>query len=259
MHRFDCKSMLRVSSLNGDDGQRKISISLRHLDSHVPYYDVGMPPEAAAIIRDGVEWSTPVQLVGKRDELQLPSARALLKELEDDVDVLDIHPADGVQQLAFVMKKIIQPLRGKVVEIGTDATYGTNSKHLELYTVLGEHDNAGFPLSYCLLSTAESIDIGKRKAALEAWARKLRDTYGVIPVFVHVDKDMAEIGMIRSVWNAKIQLCLWHLKRAVRTRLDKRKLSTTPKVVQIPPNTRAEFWSRQHSLETKSLFPVLML
>ncbi|KAF7349473.1 SWIM-type domain-containing protein [Mycena sanguinolenta] len=254
MHRFDCKSMLRVSSLNGDDGQRKISISLRHLDSHVPYYDVGMPPEAAAIIRDGVEWSTPVQLVGrvqalfphvsatqvhsawatmseilwKRDELQLPSARALLKELEDDVDVLDIHPADGVQQLAFVMKKIIQPLRGKVVEIGTDATYGTNSKHLELYTVLGEHDNAGFPLSYCLLSTAESIDIGKRKAALEAWARKLRDTYGVIPVFVHVDKDMAEIGMIRSVWNAKIQLCLWHLKRAVRTRLDKRKLSTTP-------------------------------
>ncbi|KAF7333854.1 SWIM-type domain-containing protein [Mycena venus] len=245
MHRFDCKSRLRVSSLNGDEGHRKISISLRHLDSHVPYYDVSMPAEATAIIREGIEWSTPVQMVGRIQELfsnitatQVHSAwtemsqilwkRDDMKEFGDDVDVLDIQPAEGVEQVAWVMKKIMEPLRGKVVEIGLDATYGTNSKHLELYTVLGEYDNAGFPLSYCLLSTADSIDIGKRKAALEAWAQILRDKYGVIPVFVHVDKDMAEIGMIRSVWDAKIQLCLWHLKRAVCTRLDKRKLSTTP-------------------------------
>jgi hypothetical protein len=39
---------------------------------------------------------------------------------------------------------------------------------------------------------------------------------------------MAEIGMAKSVWNAKIQLCWWHLKWAVRARLDKAKLSTTP-------------------------------
>jgi hypothetical protein len=271
MHRFDCKHRLRVSSLNGDPGQRKISISLGHFASHVHYYDVAVPAEAAAIIRDGIEWSTPVQMVGKvqglfpnvtatqihsawsemsqilwkRSDMQLPSAKILLDELGDNVDVLDPQPAEGVQQLAWAMKKVMEPLRGKVVEIGIDATCtylflllespltridldGTNSKHLELYTVLAEHDNARFPLSYCLLSTADSIDIGKRKAALEAWAQVLRDKYGVIPVFVHVDKDMAEIGMIRSVWNAKIQLCLWHLKRAVRARLEKRKLSTTP-------------------------------
>jgi hypothetical protein len=56
----------------------------------------------------------------------------------------------------------------------------------------------------------------------------LCNKYGVIPIFFHVDKDMAEIGMIRSVWNAKIQVCLWHLKCAVRARLEKRKVSTTP-------------------------------
>ena len=29
----------------------------------------------------------------------------------------------------------------------------TNSKNLELYSIMAEHDNAGFPVSYCLLST----------------------------------------------------------------------------------------------------------
>lgn len=109
-----------------------------------------MPPEAAAIIRDGLEWSTPVEMVGriqrlfphvtasqvhsawsqmseilwKRDKMQLPSAEILLKELGDDVDVLDVHPAEGVEQIAWVMKKIMEPLRGKIVEIGIDATCG---------------------------------------------------------------------------------------------------------------------------------------
>ncbi|KAF8811328.1 hypothetical protein BYT27DRAFT_7090256, partial [Phlegmacium glaucopus] len=48
----------------------------------------------------------------------------------------------------------------------------TNDKHLELCAVLGEYDNAGFPLSYCLLSTASSVEPRK-----------------------HSDRDMAEIGM----------------------------------------------------------------
>jgi hypothetical protein len=149
MHRFDCKSGLQVSSLAGDVvGERKISISLQHHDTHVHYYDVGMPLEAASIIREGLEWSTPVEMVGhvqavfpkvtaqqihsawsrmseilwKRDTMQLPSAETLLKEFGDDVDVLDVHPAEGVEQLAWVMKKIMEPLHGKVVEIGMDAT-----------------------------------------------------------------------------------------------------------------------------------------
>ncbi|KAJ8579577.1 hypothetical protein M405DRAFT_870151 [Rhizopogon salebrosus TDB-379] len=40
---------------------------------------------------------------------------------------------------------------------------------------------------------------------------------------------MAEISMSKSVWPAaKIQLCWWHLHKAVRERLAKSKLSTTP-------------------------------
>lgn len=93
---------------------------------------------------------------------------------------------------------------------------------------MGEYDNAGFPLSYLLLSTASSIEQGKRRAALTGWAKCLRDTYGVTAKFTHVDKDMAEIGMLKDVWDAKISLCWWHLRRAVRTRLKSSKLNTTP-------------------------------
>jgi hypothetical protein len=66
----------------------------------------------------------------------------------------------------------------------------------------------------------------------------VRDTYGIIVKFTHVDKDMAEIGMLREVWNAKISLCWWHLHRAVRTRLASKKLSTTP---YDPGRAHAEF------------------
>jgi hypothetical protein len=82
------------------------------------------------------------------------------------------------------------------------------------------------------------MGIHKRRTALRAWAEQLRDKYGVRPHFVHVDKDMAEIGMIRDVWLAKIQLCWWHLREAVRTRLKSGKLSTTP---YNPTRAHAEF------------------
>ncbi|KAF8224736.1 hypothetical protein L208DRAFT_1409656 [Tricholoma matsutake] len=69
---------------------------------------------------------------------------------------------------------------------------------------MAEHDNAGFPVSYCLLSTATSIEQGK---ALTGWATCIKEAYGIDPVFVHVDKDMAEISMAKEVWKAKINLC----------------------------------------------------
>lgn len=56
----------------------------------------------------------------------------------------------------------------------------------------------------------------------------MKEVYGIHPTFVHVDKDMAEINAVKEVWNPKIQLCWWHLRKAVRERLKKTKLSTTP-------------------------------
>jgi len=199
MSRFKCKSQLIISCVGLD--LRTIKVRLNHHDNHIAYYDVALPPGASQIIRENLEWSTPVSvtprvqaiyphITGKqihtawtqmsetlwrRDKEQLPSAETLLREFGDDVDV---KPTDN-----------------------------TNSKNLELYSVMGEYDNAGYPLSYCLLSTATALPIGKRTRALKAWGKCLRDEYGVMPKFAHTDKDMAEIGMLREVWGVKLQLC----------------------------------------------------
>ncbi|KAJ7209460.1 hypothetical protein C8J57DRAFT_1484274 [Mycena rebaudengoi] len=137
MKRYPCQSSLNISCCN-DGSKTAVRIRLHHHESHVHYYDVALPPQAVAIIREKLEWSTPNEMVTsnqihrawsqmsemlwKCDTLQLPSAETLLCEYGDEVEVLDVQPAEGVEQLAWVMKKIAEPLRGKIVEIGIDAT-----------------------------------------------------------------------------------------------------------------------------------------
>jgi hypothetical protein len=285
MTRFKCGSRLTISCNSGGDKiavECTLHISLVHHEQHVHYYDVTMPPGAAVMVRENVEWATPADLVTKvqsmypsvtraqihtawsrmsemfwrREDKQLPSALKLLTEFPDDVDIF--HPVgvpEGVEILCFGMKKIAGPLKGKIVEVALDATCelnslprpspmthrhtdNTNSSHLELYCMLAEHDNAGFPLTYCLLSTASSIELGKRKLALTAWAKCVRDTYAVYPEFAHVDKDMAEIATLKALWVLKVVLCWWHLRCAVRQRLAAAKLLTTP---YDGPRARWEF------------------
>lgn len=125
---------------------------------------------------------------------------------------LILKAEEGVEQLAWGMTKILAGLKGKVVEIGIYATFkypalnqtshinvctdSTNSKNLELYNIMAEHDIAGFPLTYCLLLTATALHVQKRQKALHAWASCLREKYGITPRFMHTDKDMVEIGIL---------------------------------------------------------------
>lgn len=100
------------------------------------------------MIRDNLEWTTPVSMVGKvqalypettpnqihrawtemsqvlwkKDPVQLLSAKLLLNEHKDEVDLFQIEKIDGVEQLCWGMKRIAHRLRGKIVEIGIDAT-----------------------------------------------------------------------------------------------------------------------------------------
>jgi hypothetical protein len=123
-------------------------------------------------------WRELSQTYWRRDELQLPSARKLLAEYPKEVDLFHVNGVlEDVELLAWGMMKIATPLKGQIVEIGMDATCklknrkqtasdrttsdNTNAKHIELYSMMAEHDNAGFPLSYCLTSTATAIDQGK--------------------------------------------------------------------------------------------------
>ena len=65
----------------------------------------------------------------KRSNKQLASVKALLSELQDNAVTLDLTEMEGVEQVAWVMKKVMLPLRGKIVEIGIDATCERQREH----------------------------------------------------------------------------------------------------------------------------------
>ncbi|KAK1222359.1 hypothetical protein PQX77_014797 [Marasmius sp. AFHP31] len=278
MTRYPCRSKLIVTCKNPNmcsTGMKLVTIDIHHHKRHIPYYDVGMPEEAAQVIRENLLDSTPNSLVHrlqkvfpqltakqvhsawtvmseevwKKDKMQIPSAKTLIEEYSEIVEAFDVQHEEGVEQLCWGMKIIaatINQLGVRVEEMSMDATceYSfrimaeesntwfldeTNAHHLELYCIMAEVDGAGFPLSYCLLSTVESVEVRKRTRALEKWATCVRERYGIMPDFIHVDKDMAKIGMAREVWPvAKIQICWWHQRKALRERIMKAKLSTTP-------------------------------
>ena len=60
---------------------------------------------------------------------RLPSVKQLLGELKDDIAVLGLPGIDRVEQVVWVMMKIVSPLQGKIVEIGIDATCKSSSDH----------------------------------------------------------------------------------------------------------------------------------
>jgi hypothetical protein len=126
-----------------------VSVRIHHHAKHLPYYDVAMPPGASEMIREHIEWLTPVAMVTKiqesfpsvtaqqihnawanmseiywrRDDNQMKSALALLDEYPDDIDKFEpMNVPDGVEIACWGMKKIAASLEGKVVEIGLDAT-----------------------------------------------------------------------------------------------------------------------------------------
>ncbi|KAI6004988.1 hypothetical protein EDC04DRAFT_2908091 [Pisolithus marmoratus] len=150
MKRFSCTSSLTVSCCYRQGnrvGQQTVSVKIRHLKAHIPYYDVMMPPDAIQIIHDDLEWSAPSALVPKiralyphltasqvhfawtrmseilwkKDTNQLTSAQLLLEECHD-IEVLDVTALDGIEQLCWGMTAIAHWLAGKVVEIALDAT-----------------------------------------------------------------------------------------------------------------------------------------
>ncbi|KAJ7901375.1 hypothetical protein B0H13DRAFT_1883053 [Mycena leptocephala] len=171
MTRYPCESKLSISCWAWKDNEDQLdgTIQLKHAAKHdnvqwmipvamVTQVQAAFPNVTAAQIHWAwVELSKPFW---QFDDDQLLSMKKLLEEYTDDVDIFVPNDVlEGVEMVCWGMKKIAMPLKGKVVEIGV-VTYNTNSKHLELYSIMGEQDRAGLPLWYLLLSTASSIDQG---------------------------------------------------------------------------------------------------
>ncbi|CAG8608717.1 21345_t:CDS:2 [Gigaspora rosea] len=101
-----------------------------------------------------------------------------------------------------------------------DSTYGTNRLKFELFAVLGVIDSAGFSLSYFFLKPKHPH--GKTQA-ITTWFKNLKEN-GIQNIeTILTNKDRGQIIAIKKIWTGtKIQLCYWHVIRAI-----KKKLSST--------------------------------
>ena len=96
----------------------------------------------------------------------------------------------------------------------------TNALGFELYAVLGQIDGSSYPMAYLFLDNAKKDD-GVRTVILAKFFKQLYDHGLQNAEFFLTDKDRAQINTAQQTWpSIKIQLCLWHLKRAVKKRLD---------------------------------------
>ncbi|KAE8180691.1 hypothetical protein CF328_g9082 [Tilletia controversa] len=133
----------------------------------------------------------------------------------------------GIRGIALYAFGIIAALRGQVVEVSLDATFGTNSSGHDLFAVMAELNGTGAPLMYFLLDTKDMKGDVRRIEMLVHVLGMLKGM-GIAPRFVGCDKEAAEINAIGQVWpEAKVQLCYWHVRRALRQRFGNGKATGT--------------------------------
>ena len=89
----------------------------------------------------------------------------------------------------------------------------------ELYAVVGQIDGAGFAAAYLFLDNVKKNE-GVRTEILTKFLFNLK-TLGLQFVdYFLTDKDWSQINAAKAIWNnCKIQLCLWHAKKAIKKKL----------------------------------------
>jgi len=90
---------------------------------------------------------------------------------------------------------------------------------MELFAVVADMLGEGLPLSYLFITTEENAAPLTKQNTLIVWMNSIR-SLGIDPRFTLSDKDQSEINALKEVWpDAKHQLCLWHILRALKRRL----------------------------------------
>lgn len=126
----------------------------------------------------------------------------------------------------------------------------------ELVVGFAEDRGASYPIGFLALraSADRQKTTGATKAAKNArvdltenFFQLLQTNLQVDPDLVHVDKDFSEISAAKKVWpGAKIQTCLWHMKKALDRRLSKqanrqRTRYNVKEVQQVVPSADPDF------------------
>ncbi len=250
MQRGQCNSLL---SFAYDRLTNYLLIKATHEDAHPPYLDKTIPMMVREFIKGNVRHS-PAQIYQMmlreegleehitdvtvpqvryfwhnltcqtwlRDKDPLLSAQIYANEVERTKCLLLTCP--GYKGLLLINMVATSHLSrpGLVQELTMDATYGTNSGAYNLFAVLAEVDGTGIPLAYVFAKPTGDRTLSTSAPLMELLHQVLSRVReeGFDPAFFGCDKDLAEIAAISFVFpNAKIQLCYWHVLRAIRSKL----------------------------------------
>ncbi|KAK4698903.1 hypothetical protein P7C70_g7366, partial [Phenoliferia sp. Uapishka_3] len=248
MERYACAGAALVHILHDDEF---VFFSLSHGNSHPCYVDIELSPAITDYIKteknrspreiyDDLRTKYPTatfqphqiytrhveenQAAWRRDPDAMQSAKLLLESFGQTGDILPISfdqtRAPNVSMTGFLFEDIIDLIRRNSSAAAVDATYKTNSANLELVALMLELEGVGYPVGYLLMSATEKLDEGEKTEALIMFFEAAKAAL-VNPRVLLTDKDLCEINAARRVFDAALQLCLWHVLKAVRTRLAK--------------------------------------
>lgn len=249
--RYSCESKLtlKVSLTNCS-----LDLTLQH-SYHDVYVDISLPLVVQSFVLDRAARQTPSEIyralygsheighvkqhqvyylwqqanakMWRRNPDEFLSAHALVAEKPREYQRKEIK-VGNLRGLAIYISESISSL-SSCKELAMDATYGTNHSGSDLFAVLAELDGTGIPVAYLFVNTLplsqeacvspNPADPGAKSQTLLQFLRPLQ-TAGFQPTFFGSDKDHSQINAIKTVWpGASIQLCFWHAKRAVKTKL----------------------------------------
>lgn len=253
--RFDCGGRLRMRPYLAGGS---LTLSLGH-SYHKPYTNISLHESVQHFIDERATESTPSHIYRDLMASELPNVLSVRqqqvyyrwqqlnssywrrdKDPIESASILLSEPctrsggsacehiilvSGHLRGLAIFVKASVSCLHSQAKELVMDATFGTNNSGMDLFAVLAEVEGIGIPLAYCFVGKAPSVDgsnqsnPGALTFLLEEFLRHLQQA-GFSPTFFGVDKDLAEIAAVRSVWpDTTLQLCLWHAMRAIRAKL----------------------------------------
>ena len=102
------------------------------------------------------------------------------------------------------------------------STHETDGSRFEFFTVVTKCMGGGFPVASLLFerNTDELVGSSKRKDMLKEFLSTVRfNLSNLRPKFFFTDKDAGQIYAIREVHYVVPSICLWHIKRAIRTKI----------------------------------------
>jgi hypothetical protein len=185
------------------------------------------------------------QVISTKDYMQRP-------ELIDAGYKLILHIENNfVRALGFTTPFMNNISKDNINELIIDSTFKTNQEKFELFALIINCGGFGMPLAYLYLDTFTASEdllqnpinnINNRVMALAVFFQSMRAEQ-ILPSFILLDKDMGQIAAVQEAWSwtTNIQLCLWHVERAIDRKINEKNHKSSQYSIQRAREANEQF------------------